>query len=81
MGTNSFYCNRCKRNTRHIEISVEEYLALKGVSGKELLAERFLSKMGVYKFINALDGHKYWKRTDCLCPTERDLSGKNVWEK
>ena len=81
MGTNSFYCNRCKRNTRHIEISVKEYLALKGVSGKELLAERFLSKMGVYKFINALDGHKYWKCTDCLCPTERDLSGKNVWEK
>ena len=81
MGTNSFYCNRCKRNTRHIEISVEEYLALKGVSGKELLAERFLSKMGVYKFINALDGHKYWKCSKCLSPTERDLAGKDVWNK
>lgn len=81
MRTNSFYCSTCKNNTRHIEIPVEEYLALKGVSGKELLAERFLSKMGVYKFINALDGHKYWKCTGCLCPTERDLSGKNVWEK
>lgn len=81
MGTNSFYCSICKKNTRHIEIPIEEYLALKGVSGKELLAERFLSKMGVYKFINALDGHKYWKCTDCLFPTERDLAGKNVWEK
>lgn len=47
MGTNSFYCSKCKKNTLHIEISAEEYLALKGVSGKQLLAERLLSKLGV----------------------------------
>lgn len=80
MRTNLFYCSTCKKNTRHIEIPVEEYLALKGVSGKQLLAERCLSKIGIYKFINALDGHKYYKCTDCLSPTERDLAGKNVWE-
>ena len=57
MGTNSFYCSKCKKNTLHIEISAEEYLALKGVSGKQLSAEWLLSKLGAYKLINTLQGH------------------------
>ena len=81
MGTNSFYCSKCKKNTLHIEISAEEYLALKVVSGKQLLAERLLSKLGAYKLINTLQGHNYWKCSKCLSPTERDLAGKDVWNK
>lgn len=81
MATNSFYCQKCRKNTRHYEIPVEEYLALKGVSGTDLKIERVFARLGVYKLINTLDGHRYWKCSECLRPSERDLAGTDVWAK
>lgn len=81
MATNAFYCSKCRKNTRHLEIKAEEYLALQGIEGTQLQIERIISRMGIYEMLQNIQGHRYWKCSECLYPSEKNLSGKDVWDK
>lgn len=76
---NSFYCPRCGRNTRHLEVELREVSAVQG-TGK--LVQAFTESYGGYsigKRILGVSGTYFWKCVDCTSIYQRDAAG-NIME-
>ena len=79
MATNAFECPRCKRHTRHIELSAREMSAATGDTTIEQLANGLNDLLGFTKVIQFVADIKYWKCCNCGTLTARNSVGKIKW--
>ena len=78
---NAFECPRCKKCTRHVEISFREAMAVEtkyeGRVAKAgyMFGAALFEVTGIGKLIQTVAGDKNWKCCDCGLVTTRYLDG------
>lgn len=75
MGTNTFFCPICNRNTHHLEVSLVETAALQGGNSVVRVAAAAADYFGASKIIKAGTGFGIWKCSECTSVFTRDAAG------
>ncbi len=66
MSTNSFYCPRCGKFTRHCKISSREFQALEGYGFIAQTVDAINDFIGMTNFLSAVSGRNFYKCMDCV---------------
>lgn len=78
METNAFYCSRCDKCTKHIEVSTREFAALNGDNTIVQAAGLFSDFTGISRLLKTISGNNCYKCMNCGRITVRDIKGEVI---
>lgn len=80
MGMNAFYCSRCGKHTKQVEISMREIAAINKDGALGEIIGGFNDITGLGKLTGTILGRKFYKCCECGKATTRNSAGESVCE-